>query len=180
VSPGAADSYLGEASREFQGIKRLAEKAMAQVSDQDFFAAIDPGSNSVAVLVKHVGGNLRSRWTDFLTSDGEKPDRRRDSEFEREPSDTRASLLDRWEGGWRALFASLEALGPDDLSREVLIRGEPHSVMRAINRALTHCAVHAGQIVLLSKHLVGSSWQTLSIARGKSEDFKPQKRAGSK
>jgi hypothetical protein len=174
------DAYLEEASRGFRGIKRLAEKAMAQVSDQDFFAALDPGSNSVAVLVKHVGGSLRSRWTDFLTSDGEKPDRRRDSEFEREPSDTRASLLDRWEEGWRALFATLEALGPDDLSREVFIRGEPYSVMGAINRQLTHCAAHTGQIVLLSKHMAGSSWQTLSIARGKSEDFNRQKRPGSK
>jgi len=172
----AADSYLEETRREFHGLKRLVEKALAQVSDANFFQALDPDSNSVAVLVKHLGGNLRSRWTDFLTSDGEKPDRRRDSEFEREPSDTRAGLLDRWEAGWRALFATLEALRPEDLTREVFIRGEPHSVMRAINRALTHCAVHAGQIVLLCKHLAGPAWQTLSIARGKSEDFKPPKR----
>jgi hypothetical protein len=167
------DAYLEEASREFRSLKRLVEKALAQVSDANFFQALDPESNSVAILVKHLGGNLRSRWTDFLTSDGEKPDRRRDSEFEREPADTRASLLDRWEAGWRALFATLDALRPEDLAREVVIRGEPHSVLRAINRALTHCAVHAGQIVLLSKHLAGPEWQTLSIARGKSEDFKP-------
>ena len=173
-------SYLEEMRREFRSIKRLVEKALAQVSDREFFTPIDPNSNSVGLLVKHLGGNLRSRWTDFLTSDGEKPDRRRDSEFERDPSDTRASLLERWEEGWQALFAALEALGPDDLSREVLIRGEPHSVMRAINRSLTHCAVHAGQIVLLSKHLAGSSWQTLSIARGKSEEFNRQNRPGSR
>ncbi|MGE5279048.1 MAG: DUF1572 family protein [Acidobacteriota bacterium] len=165
------DLCLQEVRREFRSLKRLAEKSLAQVSDDDFFAALDPGSNSAAVLVKHLAGNLRSRWTDFLTSDGEKPDRRRDSEFEIGPDDTRASLAARWEDGWRALFAALEALAPEDLSREILIRGERLSVVRAINRQLTHYADHVGQIVLLSKHWAGERWQTLSIPRGKSEEF---------
>ncbi len=163
--------YLQEVRREYRSLKRLAEKSLAQVSDSDFFAALDPGSNSAAVIVKHLAGNLRSRWTDFLTSDGEKADRRRDSEFEIGPDDTRASLTRKWEEGWRTLFAALEALGPEDLSRETLIRGERISVVRAINRQLTHYADHIGQIVLLSKHWAGERWQTLSIPRGKSEEF---------
>jgi hypothetical protein len=162
--------YLQDVRRELGSIKRLAEKSLAQVSDNDFFAALDPGSNSVAVIVKHLAGNLRSRWTDFLTSDGEKPDRRRDAEFEIGPDDTRSSLSGRWEEGWRTLFAALESLAPEDLSREVLIRGERISVVRAINRQLTHYADHVGQIVLLSKHWAGERWQTLSIPRGKSEE----------
>jgi len=165
------DLYLQDVRREFGSLKRLAEKSLAQVSDSSFVAALDPGSNSIAVLVKHLAGNLRSRWTDFLTSDGEKSDRRRDSEFEIGPDDTRASLAGRWEEGWRTLFAALEALTAEDLSREVLIRGERISVVRAINRQLTHYADHVGQIVLLSKHWAGERWQTLSVPRGKSEDF---------
>ncbi len=163
--------YLEDARREFGSLKRLAEKAIAQVSDEDFFAVLDPGSNSVAAIVKHIAGNLRSRWTDFLTSDGEKPDRRRDAEFEIEQADTRQSLLERWETGWGTLFAALEPLAPGDLAREIFIRGKPHSVMKAINRQLTHYAEHVGQIVLLSKHWAGPRWQTLSIPRGKSEEF---------
>jgi hypothetical protein len=169
--------YLEDARREFRGIKRLAEKAMAQVSDEDFFATLDPNSNSIALIVKHLAGNLRSRWTDFLASDGEKADRHRDSEFEIEAQDTRTNLLDRWETGWRTLFAALEPLTPEDLSREVSIRGEPHSVMKAINRQLTHYAEHAGQVVMLAKHWAGGRWQTLSIPRGKSEDFNLRKLA---
>jgi len=163
--------FLEDSRREFRSLKRLAEKAMAQVSDRDFFAVLDPESNSIAVLVKHIAGNARSRWTDFLTSDGEKPDRKRDAEFELTSADTRGSLLERWESGWSALFASIEALTPSDLAREVPIRGEPHLVMRAIHRQLTHYADHIGQIVLLSKHWAGGAWQTLSIARGKSEEL---------
>lgn len=162
--------YLAHTRREFAGVKRLAEKALAQVSDEGFFAVLDPGSNSVAAIVKHLAGNLRSRWRDFLTSDGEKPDRRRDSEFEIEPADTRSALLDRWEEGWRTLFAALEELSPEDLSREVVIRGQRHPVIKAISRQLTHYAEHVGQIVLLSKHWAGERWQTLSIPRGKSEE----------
>lgn len=164
-------AYLEDARRQFRGLKHHAEKALAQVSDEDFFAQIDPGSNSIAILVKHVAGNLRSRWTDFLTSDGEKADRQRDSEFELEPGDTRASLMERWEEGWRRLFAAVDPLEPDDLSRTVQIRAEPHSVLKAMNRQLTHYAGHVGQIVLLAKHATGERWQTLSVPRGASEDF---------
>lgn len=163
--------YLEDARREFRSIKRLAEKALAQVSDEDFFAVLDPASNSIAAIVKHIAGNLISRWTDFLASDGEKPGRRRDAEFEIEAADTRSSLLARWEEGWRRLFSALEPLASEDLAREVLIRGERLPVMKAIHRQLTHYAGHVGQIVLLSKHWAGQGWQTLSIPRGKSEEF---------
>jgi uncharacterized protein DUF1572 len=166
--------YLEDVKREFRSLKRLAEKAMAQVSDEDFFATLDPNSNSIALLVKHISGNLRSRWTDFLTSDGEKPDRKRDTEFEGRPEDTRASLLGRWEAGWQVLFDALGDLAPEDLSREVTIRGQPHSVMRAIHRQMTHYAEHIGQIVMLAKHWAGDRWQTLSIPRGQSEQFARQ------
>jgi hypothetical protein len=166
--------YLEDVQSEFRSLKRFAEKAMSQISDEDFFATLDPNSNSIGLLVKHISGNLRSRWTDFLTSDGEKPDRKRDTEFERRPEDTRASLLGRWEAGWQLLFDALEHLAPEDLSREVTIRGQPHSVMRAIHRQMTHYAEHIGQIVMLAKHWAGDRWQTLSIPRGQSEQFSRQ------
>jgi len=167
-----ADVYREEAVREFRSIRRLAEKALTQVSDRDFFATLDSESNSIALIVKHIAGNLRSRWTDFLTSDGEKPDRRRDNEFALDASaDTRESLMARWEEGWRILFANVEPLTNEDLLREVPIRGEPHTVVRAINRQLTHYAGHVSQIVLLAKHWAGPKWQTLSVPRGQSETF---------
>ena len=178
TEPG--DLFLEEARREFRSVKRLAEKAMAQVSDEDFFTTLDADSNSIAILVKHIGGNLRSRWTDFLSSDGEKPDRRRDSEFEIGPSDTRGKILESWESAWSTLFAALEPLRSADLSREVFIRGEPHSVVRAIHRQLTHYAGHVAQIVLLAKHWAGGRWQTLSIPRGQSEQFHGKGRPGTK
>jgi len=165
---GAA--YLEDAVRQFHGQKKLAESALSQVSDEDFFRSLDAESNSVALIVKHLAGNMRSRWTGFLTSDGEKADRRRDSEFEEETSDSRAGLMRRWEDGWRLTFAAVEALAPADLLRSVVIRGEPHSVLKAINRQLTHYAHHIGQIVFLAKHLAGPRWKTLSIPRGKSEE----------
>jgi uncharacterized protein DUF1572 len=163
--------FLEDAIAEFRKYKGFADKAIAQVSDADFFRQIDPESNSIAIVMKHISGNLRSRWTDFLTTDGEKPDRNRDAEFEREGKDSRESIVARWEAGWRALFAALEPLTGDDLQRTVTIRGEPHSVVQAINRQMTHYAGHIGQIVLLAKHFAGSRWRTLSIPRGKSRDF---------
>lgn len=171
----AEEVFLEDSAREFRSIKRAAEKAMAQVDDEAFFARLDPESNSVAVLVKHVGGNLQSRWSSFLTADGEKPDRRRDTEFELAPSDSRESLLGAWETGWKTLFETLAALGPDDILREVPIRGEPHTVVRAIHRSLAHVAHHVGQIVLLCKHAAGAAWATLSIPRGQSEQFRPRR-----
>ena len=166
-----AESCLEDARREFWSLRRLADRALEQVSDRDFFETLDPESNSLAVLVKHLGGNLRSRWTDFLATDGEKPDRRRDTEFELDGADTRPSLRERWDAGWQALFDTLEALTPADLDRVVTIRGEPHTVVKAIHRALAHAGVHVGQIVMLAKHWSGAAWRTLSVPRGKSEEF---------
>lgn len=164
------EHWLEDAKLEFRRMKRQAEKALAQVSDEEFFRALDPESNSLAIIVKHVAGNLRSRWTDFLTSDGEKPDRNRDTEFELGPADTREALMAGWEAGWELLNEAL-ALAPEDVERTVLIRGEPHSVVQAVNRQLTHYAGHVGQIVFLAKHLVGPRWKTLSVPRGQSVAF---------
>ncbi|HEX5008963.1 MAG TPA: DUF1572 family protein, partial [Planctomycetota bacterium] len=161
-------AFLDDALIQFRKHKAMAERAMAQIADAQFFAAPGPDENSVALLVKHVAGNQRSRWTDFLTSDGEKPDRHRDEEFERRPDDTRASLMARWEDGWRLLFAALEPLGEADLVRGVTIRGEPHSVLQAVARQLTHYAYHVGQIVALARHHAGAGWKSLSIPRGMS------------
>jgi uncharacterized damage-inducible protein DinB len=172
----AALEFLEDARRQFRGQKKLVERALAQVGDDAYFAALDSESNSIALLVKHVAGNLRSRWTDFRTTDGEKPDRRRDSEFELEPGDSRAALTARWEEGWARAFAALDSLGVADLTRTVTIRGEPHSVAKAVTRSLGHNAYHAGQIVLLAKHHAGARWETLSIARGKSDEYRPRRR----
>jgi hypothetical protein len=167
-----ATYYLEEMKRQFRGHKHMAEAAMAQLEDKDFFTAIDPESNSVATLVKHVAGNARSRFTDFLTSDGEKPDRFRDQEFEVSEKTTRAEVMQWWEQGWSQVFATFNTLKPEDVQRTVTIRQEPHTVLQALNRALAHYAQHIGQIVFLAKHLRSSQWQTLSIPRGKSENFK--------
>ena len=164
--------YLEEMKRQFRGHKRMGEAALAQLEDMDFFLAIDPESNSVASLVKHIAGNARSRFTDFLTSDGEKLDRFRDREFEISAKTTREEVMRWWEQAWSHVFSTLDALKPDDLQSTVTIRQEPHTVMQALNRALAHYAQHIGQIVFLSKHLRASKWQTLSIPRGKSEDYK--------
>ena len=166
--------YRDEAARQFRGLKKAADRAMAQVSDEDFFALLDPESNSIALIVKHLAGNMRSRFTDFLTSDGEKPDRRRDSEFEIEAGDTRANLVERWEAGWAITAAAVESLTAEDFGRTVPIRGEPHTLLRAINRQIAHYAYHVGQIVFLAKHFTGPRWQTLSIAKGKSEEYRPK------
>lgn len=155
---------------EFEKIKKLADKSIAQLSDQQLHATIDPEANSVAVLMRHMAGNMRSRWVDFLTSDGEKPDRMRDREFE-DPGQTREQLLAEWEHGWQCLFDALSPLSDADLQRTVVIRGEPHSVYKAISRQVAHYAGHAYQILLLAKHMRGPDWQTLSIPRGQSEEF---------
>jgi hypothetical protein len=167
-----AAHYLEEIKRQFRGHKRTGEAAMAQLEDMDFFVTLDPESNSVAALVKHIAGNARSRFTDFLTSDGEKPDRFRDGEFEVSAKTTREEVLRWWEQAWSHVFSALDLLQPEDVQRAVTIRQEPHTVMQALNRALAHYAQHIGQIVFLAKHLRSSQWQTLSIPRGKSEDYK--------
>ena len=163
--------YLADALKIFRGNKRLGERAIEQLSDEQLFAAIDAESNSVAVIIKHLAGNMRSRWTDFLTSDGEKPDRDRDSEFVLDDQTSRADVLRWWEDGWRVVYGAVEPLRAEDLLRTVSIRGEPHTVVEAINRQLSHYAQHVGQIVFLAMHLRSSDWQTLSIARGASAKF---------
>jgi hypothetical protein len=165
-----AENFLQESLSAFESYKKLAEKSFDQVSDEEFFRAIDEEANSIAALTKHLGGNLRSRWTHFLTTDGEKPDRNRDSEFVAE-NDTRESLMQFWERGWQTLFETLKSLKTEDLNKIVTIRGEEFTVVKAINRALAHAAYHIGQIVLLAKHFRSTEWQTLSIPRGKSAEF---------
>ncbi len=172
MATDAAAHYLDEARRQMRGHKRLAEGAMAQLKDEELFITLDPESNSIAVLVKHMAGNMRSRFTDFLTSDGEKPDRFRDQEFELSPATTRADLMKGWEDGWARVFAAIESLKPEDVMRAVTIRGELHTVLQAVNRQIAHYAQHTGQIVFLAKHIRSGEWKTLSIPRGKSEDFK--------
>jgi hypothetical protein len=163
--------YLEDCVLQLRKLKSLAEKAIAQIDEDRLFAVLDPEGNSIAVLMKHMAGNMRSRWTDFLTSDGEKPDRHRDTEFIQEPNETRAIVMARWEDGWRRTLDAISALEPADLARTVTVRGERHSVLEAINRQMTHYAMHVGQIVLLARHYAGPSWTSLSIPRGQSRTF---------
>ena len=166
-----ASAYFDEARRSLRGHKSLAEGAIAQVSDDQLFHQLDPEANSIAVVMKHISGNQRSRFTDFLTSDGEKPDRHRDTEFEMPARPSREELMRMWEDGWKILFDTLESLRPEDFSRKVTIRGEPHTIVQALNRANSHYAYHVGQIVLLAKHLRGAEWKSLSIPRGQSTEY---------
>ena len=170
-------SYIEDSLAIFRQYKQLGERAMAQVGDEQLFAVLDEEANSIAIIVKHMTGNMRSRWTDFLTSDGEKPTRNRDSEFV-DPPATREALLRDWEQGWACLFAALEPLTDAHLTRTVTIRGEAHSVMQAINRQLAHYPMHVGQIILLAKHYAGAGWQTLSVARNRSAEFNRKVAAG--
>ncbi len=163
-------SYLKDSTDLFRYYKRLADRAMEQAPDDALFTVLDEESNSIAIIVKHLAGNMRSRWTNFLTSDGEKPDRNRDMEFEA-PAKTWAELMAQWEPGWKLLFEVMATLTEADLGRTVTIRGEAHSVMQAINRNLTHTAYHVGQIVFLAKHFSGSKWISLTVPRGQSADF---------
>jgi len=164
------DNYHTDALKSFRNYKKLAERAIEQVSDKEFFQTIDAESNSVAVIVKHIAGNLHSRWRDFLTSDGEKADRHRDTEFEM-IADTRESLMQFWETGWQTLFDNIEPLTVEDFSRSITIRGEPHTIVEAINRQLTHYSYHIGQIAFLAKHFKSSDWKTLSVPKNKSSQF---------
>src|SRR5215470_17615461 len=157
-----ATHYLEEAIRQMKGHKRLGEGALAQLSDEQFFVTLDPESNSIAILVKHLAGNMRSRFTDFLTSDGEKPDRHRDQEFELTSSTSRADIMQWWEAGWKIVLDALTELKPENVSQTVFIRHEPHSVLQAVNRQIAHYAYHVGQIVFLAKHLRSTDWKSLS------------------
>lgn len=170
-------SYLTDSLGVLRYYKGLAERAMAQLADEQLTAVLDEESNSIAVIVKHMTGNMRSRFTDFLTSDGEKADRRRDLEFT-DPPDTRGAIVASWDAGWACVFGALEPLGQDDLAKTVTIRGEAHSVMQAINRQVAHYAYHCGQIVFLAKHLKAGEWKALTVARGQSEEFNRRVRAG--
>ena len=163
--------YLDDALQTFRDYKKLAERAFAQTSDEDFFRTIDPESNSIAIIIKHMAGNMLSRWTDFLTTDGEKPNRERDMEFVMLAETSRTDLLAFWEKGWQAVFAAIEPLTPDDLMRTVTIRGQDHTVVQAINRQISHYANHIGQIVYLAKHFKSSDWQSLSVPKNKSAEF---------
>jgi uncharacterized damage-inducible protein DinB len=163
--------YLQDCAETFRTYKAMADASLSRVTDEQFFETIDVAANSLAVLVKHMAGNLRSRWTDLLDSDGEKPDRDRDAEFEITASDTRAVLLDAWEEGWSRALGSLESLTPSDLERTVHVRTEPLTLPQALNRQMTHAAYHVGQIVLLAKHHQAAAWESLSIPRGRSRQF---------
>ena len=170
-------AYLEDSLSLFRYYKKLAEGAMEQVSDEQLFTDLDEEMNSIAIIAKHMAGNMRSRWTDFLTSDGEKPDRNRDTEFVAPPA-TRKDLIQVWNDGWERIFQALEPLSNKDLEREVFIRGEAHSVMQAISRQIAHYSYHCGQIVFLAKHLKGNSWKTLSVPRNKSAEFNRRVLAG--
>ena len=166
-----ASHYLDEIRRQLRGYKRLGEGAIAQVKDDELLTTLDPEANSVAITIKHIAGNMRSRFADFLTSDGEKPDRHRDQEFEITPNLSRDELMRWWQTAWEHVFSSVGSLTPDDVMRTITIRGEPHTVVQALNRALAHYAYHIGQIVFLAKHFRSTEWKSLSIPRGKSEEY---------
>lgn len=168
-------AWLEEIRHQFRKTKSASEKAAKQVADRDFFTRLTPGGNSIATLMKHLGGNHRSRWRDFLTSDGEKSDRHRDSEFVTE-GETRESIQTVWEEGWGISLDTLDSLRPADLEKSITIRGEPHTVVEALQRGLTHAAYHSGQIVLLARYFAGDSWETLSIPLGGSEEFNARMR----
>ena len=173
------DSYLKDSVSLFQYYKRLGENALAQCPDNGLFATLDEENNSIAIVVKHMAGNMLSRWTDFLNSDGEKPSRNRDAEFE-EPPKTRAEVLDLWDAGWKCLFTALEGLNDASMTQTVKIRGEEHSVMQAINRQVAHYSYHVGQIVMLAKHFAGTNWKALTIPKKKSGEFNVDVAAGKK
>jgi Protein of unknown function (DUF1572) len=164
-------NFLKHALQTFRDYKKLGERALGQLSDEDFFRTIDEESNSIAVVMKHLAGNMLSRWTNFLTTDGEKPDRDRDMEFVMLPETTRAEILAFWDRGWECAFSAIEALSPDDLMRIVTIRGQDHTVVQAITRQVAHYASHVGQIVYLAKHFKAAEWQSLSVPKNKSAEF---------
>lgn len=170
-------SYLEDTLALFRYYKTLSERAMDQLTDEQLFATLDDETNSIGIIVKHMAGNMRSRWTDFLSTDGEKPDRDRDTEFAAPPA-TRQALLELWEQGWDRVFGALEPLSDDDLERTVTIRGEAHSVVQAINRQVAHYSYHMGQIVVLAKHFAHDRWQTLSVPRNRSAEFNKKVLAG--
>jgi hypothetical protein len=158
-------SYLQDVVARLQELKKLAEGAISQIEKEQLFQTWDDETNSIALTMKHMAGNMRSRWKDFLTTDGKKPDRNRDAEFIVEAADNPETLLNRWQEGWNHLFEALGSLSPEDLNRTVFIRKEPHTVYQAINRQLIHYGTHVGQIVFMAKHLAADHWKSLSVPR---------------
>jgi uncharacterized protein DUF1572 len=179
-SEAIVQNYFEDAVSALKAYKKLAEKAIAQMQDDEFFVTLDEESNSVAVIMKHMAGNMFSRWTHFLTSDGEKPDRNRDMEFVIEANTTKADVIDYWERGWASVFAAIEPLKLEDFEKTVMIRGEPHTIVEAINRQLMHYSYHIGQIVYLAKHFRSTEWTSLSIPRNKSAEFNAKMQAQTK
>ena len=170
-SEAIVENYHKDAVSAMRAYKKLAEKAIAQLKDEEFFVTLDEEANSVAVVMKHMAGNMISRWTDFLTSDGEKPDRNRDMEFVIDAQTTKDDVLAYWDRGWKCVFEALDPLTPKDFEKTVLIRGEKHTIVQAINRQLMHYAYHIGQIVFLAKHFRSAEWASLSIPRNRSAEF---------
>lgn len=164
--------FLHTSLSRFRSMKQLGEAAIAQIPDEDLFWLADDQANSIAIIMQHLHGNMLSRWTDFLTSDGEKDWRNRDSEFEQNAAVTREDLFNKWEEGWQCLFHAVEGLQPEDITKYITIRGEPQSVIHAIQRQLSHYSYHVGQIVLMARMRCGETWQPLSISRGQSENYK--------
>ena len=171
MSDAVTENYLADAVSTFRAYKKLAEKAVEQVTDEELFVTIDEESNSIAVMMKHIAGNMLSRWTDFLTTDGEKPDRNRDMEFVIDPATTKNELMKYWQRAWQTVFGAVEPLQAADFERRVKIRGEEHTIVEAINRQLTHYAYHVGQIVFLAKHFRSTEWKSLSVPRNRSAEF---------
>jgi len=171
MSESITSEYLKDAIGSFKAYKKLADKAIEQVNDHELFVTLDEEANSIAVVMKHMAGNMLSRWTDFLTTDGEKPNRNRDMEFVIEEGTTKQAVVDYWERGWQAVFAAVEPLQPEDFEKTVNIRGEAHTIVQAINRQMTHYAYHVGQIVFLAKHFRSSEWKSLSVPRNRSAEF---------
>jgi hypothetical protein len=170
--------YLRDIARTYQNYKTLGERAVAQVSDEDLHRLVDPEANSIAIVLKHLAGNLRSRFTDFLTTDGEKPTRNRDGEFEMPERMSRDEMLAAWESSWSVALAAIEGLSPEDLDRTIYIRGEAFLVVEALNRLVTHAAYHVGQIVFLAKHFAGPRWTSLSIAKNRSAEARGEYKKG--
>ena len=180
MNESLATHYLEDSIKSLRAYKKLAEKALDQLSEDEFFITLDEEANSVAVIMKHMAGNMFSRWTNFLTTDGEKPDRTRDMEFVIEPSTTKTDVLDYWERGWARVFEALEPLTLEDFEKTVMIRGEEHTIVMAINRQLMHYSYHIGQIVFLAKHFRSNEWSSLSIPRNKSAEFNSSMQAQKK
>ena len=169
--PGIIEEYHADALASLRAYKKLADKAIVQIKEEEFFVTIDDESNSIAVVMKHIAGNMISRWTDFLNTDGEKPDRNRDMEFVIESSTSKEDVIAYWERGWKCVFDAIEPLTSEDFARRVMIRGQEHTIVQAINRQLMHYSYHIGQIVFLAKHFRVQDWQSLSIPRNRSTEF---------